>query len=212
MRACPDRSSALALLKKYNAEPFHIQDVYKRQDMLRGLPAVTAAVLADVEGAHRLAQHVRDLFQKLAVDLVFHHCAAPPFVMSTGQPPVVSARIWGRMSCALPRWRMAPSPTTMTSSAREMMRSWWEMMIMVAVPLAWICSKVSVSRAKLQKMCIRDSVGLEGGRLGVLDPLVNHIHQSIDVIGQFDHPSFFSVSSRTRGMMDAGRYFSSGWP
>ena len=36
----------------------------------------------------------------------------------------------------------------MTSSAREMIRSWWEMMIMVAVPAAWICSKVSVSRAK----------------------------------------------------------------
>ena len=25
MRACPDRAAALALLRKYNAEPFHIQ-------------------------------------------------------------------------------------------------------------------------------------------------------------------------------------------
>lgn len=25
MKACPERSAALALLRKYNAEPFHIQ-------------------------------------------------------------------------------------------------------------------------------------------------------------------------------------------
>ena len=25
MKACPDRAAALALLRKYNAEPFHIQ-------------------------------------------------------------------------------------------------------------------------------------------------------------------------------------------
>ena len=67
------------------------------------------------------------------------------------QPPRVSAKIWGRISEAVPRWRIVPSPTTMTSSAREMMRSWWEMMIMVPLPAVWICSKVSVSRAKLQR-------------------------------------------------------------
>ena len=25
MKACPDRAAALALLRKYNAEPFHLQ-------------------------------------------------------------------------------------------------------------------------------------------------------------------------------------------
>ena len=27
MKACPERSAALALLRKYNAEPFHIQPI-----------------------------------------------------------------------------------------------------------------------------------------------------------------------------------------
>ena len=102
-------------------------------DMLRGLPAVAAAVLADVESPHGLAQHVRDLLQKLTVHLCIHHLKTPSFVR-TGHPDRVSDRIWGRMSLGEPRWRSCPSPTTITSSAREMIRSWWEMIIMVAVP------------------------------------------------------------------------------
>ena len=103
-------------------------------DILSAFTAVAAAVLADVEGAHGLAQHIRDLFQQFAIDLVVHHKGFASFVR-TGQPPRVSARIWGRMSAAAPRWRSWPSPTTMTSSAKEMMRSWWEIMIMVALPV-----------------------------------------------------------------------------
>ena len=91
-------------------------------NVLRGLAAIAAAVLADVEGTDRFAQHVRDFLKQLAVNFIFHHCAFASFV-KTGQPPRVSARIWGRISWAEPRCRMAPSPTTITSSAREMMRS-----------------------------------------------------------------------------------------
>ena len=35
MKACPDRSSALALLKKYNAEPFHIQHALTVEGVMR---------------------------------------------------------------------------------------------------------------------------------------------------------------------------------
>ena len=61
-------------------------------DVLRGHPAVTAAVLTDVEGPHGLTDQVRDLLQQLPVHLCVHHTAAPSFV-STGHPDRVSARI-----------------------------------------------------------------------------------------------------------------------
>ena len=70
-------------------------------NMLCGLAAVTAAVLADVKGPHGLAGQVRDFFQQYAVHFLFHHCPRTSFV-STGQPPNVSARIWGKISAAGP--------------------------------------------------------------------------------------------------------------
>ena len=91
-------------------------------DVLRGLPAVAAGVLANVEGAYRLADQVRDFFQQLPIYLRFHHKACTS-LFSTGQPPSVSVRIRGRISSGVPRWRRVPSPTTMTSSAKEIIRS-----------------------------------------------------------------------------------------
>ena len=91
-------------------------------NVLRGLPPVTAGILPDVEGAHGLSDEVCDFFQQLPIHLGFHHRACTS-LLSTGQVPSVSERIWGRMSAAAPRWRIWPSPTTMTSSAREMIRS-----------------------------------------------------------------------------------------
>mgnify|MGYP000118594971 CR=1 FL=1 len=91
-------------------------------DVLRGLPAVAAGVLANVEGAYRLADQVRDFFQQLPIYLRFHHKACTS-LFSTGQPPSVSVRIRGRISFGVPRWRRVPSPTTMTSSAKEIIRS-----------------------------------------------------------------------------------------
>ena len=91
-------------------------------DVLRGLPAIAAGVLANIEGAYRLADQVRDFFQQLPIYLRFHHKACTS-LFSTGQPPSVSVRIRGRISFGVPRWRRAPSPTTMTSSAKEIIRS-----------------------------------------------------------------------------------------
>ena len=35
MKVCPDRTTALALLKKYNAEPFHIQHALTVEGAMR---------------------------------------------------------------------------------------------------------------------------------------------------------------------------------
>ena len=35
MKTCPDREAALALLKKYNAEPFHIQHALTVEGVMR---------------------------------------------------------------------------------------------------------------------------------------------------------------------------------
>ena len=35
MKACPDRETALALLKRYNAEPFHIQHALTVEGTMR---------------------------------------------------------------------------------------------------------------------------------------------------------------------------------
>ena len=99
-------------------------------DVLRGLPGLAAHVLADVERARGPAGKVGDLFQQLGVDFGNHERASSLF--STGQPPRVSARISGRISSVVPRWAMRPPAMTAISSASWMIRSWWEMMIMVA--------------------------------------------------------------------------------
>ena len=91
-------------------------------NMLRGLPPVAAGVLSDVERPYGFAHQICDFFQQLPVYLCVHHQACTS-LFSTGQLPSVSDRICGRISSAEPRRRIAPSPTTMTSSAREMIRS-----------------------------------------------------------------------------------------
>ena len=91
-------------------------------NMLRGLPPVAAGVLSDVECPYGLAHQICDFFQQLPVYLCVHHQARTS-LLSTGQLPSVSDRICGRISSAEPRRRIVPSPTTMTSSAREMIRS-----------------------------------------------------------------------------------------
>ena len=35
MKVCPDRAAALALLKKYNTEPFHIQHALTVEGVMR---------------------------------------------------------------------------------------------------------------------------------------------------------------------------------
>ena len=35
MKACPERSAALALLRKYNSEPFHIQHALTVEGVMR---------------------------------------------------------------------------------------------------------------------------------------------------------------------------------
>ena len=91
-------------------------------DMLGGLACFAAGVLAQVESTCGLAGEIGDLFQQFAVNGMFGHALRPPLV-NTGQAPRVSVRILGRMSSAEPLWVMVPPPMTMTSSAREMMRS-----------------------------------------------------------------------------------------
>ena len=71
-------------------------------DMLCGLPTVTPAILANIECTDRFSQQVRDFLQQLAVDLSVHHRACTS-LLSTGQPLSVSARIFGKISSALPR-------------------------------------------------------------------------------------------------------------
>ena len=90
-------------------------------DMLRGLAGLTAAVLADVEGAHGLTRQVGDLFQQSGVN-ISDHCA-PSFLSSTGQLPSVSARMRGKTSSVVPRWAICPLAMTTISSASRMMRS-----------------------------------------------------------------------------------------
>ena len=90
-------------------------------DMLGGLSGLAAGVLSDIEGAHRLAGQVGDLFQQLRVDLSDHRDAS--FLSITGQPPSVSARIRGNTSSVLPRWAIWPLAMTTISSARRMIRS-----------------------------------------------------------------------------------------
>ena len=101
-------------------------------NVLGGLAGLAAAVLTDIEGAYGLAGKVCDLLQQLGVNVGNHSLAS--FFSSTGQLPRVSARIRGKISSVVPRWAMAPPETTMISSASWMMRSWWEMMIMVERP------------------------------------------------------------------------------
>ena len=98
-------------------------------DMLRGLAHLAAAVLADVDGAYGLSCQVGNLLQKVPVDFGNHKVTS--FLSMTGQPPRVSARIMGNTSSVVPRWAICPPATTAISSARRMMRSWWEMIIIV---------------------------------------------------------------------------------
>ncbi len=93
-------------------------------DMLGALPRLAAAVLADVERADGLARQVGDLFQQSGVNLS-DHCSASFLLsrVSTGQDPIVSAMMRGKMSSVVPRCISSPLPTTMISSARLMMRS-----------------------------------------------------------------------------------------
>ncbi len=91
-------------------------------DVFRGLPPVAAGVLSDVERPYGFAHQICDFFQQLPVYLCVHHQACTS-LFSTGQPPSVSVRIRGRISFGVPRWRRVPSPTTMTSSAKEIIRS-----------------------------------------------------------------------------------------
>ena len=58
------------------------------------------------------------------------------------------ARILGKISSLGPCSETCPSETMMISSARLMIRSWWEMMSSVALRLSWMALKVSVSLAK----------------------------------------------------------------
>ena len=90
-------------------------------NVLRGLPRLAAAVLADVESSHGLAGEIGDLFQQLGVNFCDHSLTS--FLSSTGQLPSVSARIRGNISSVVPRWAMAPPDTTIISSASWMMRS-----------------------------------------------------------------------------------------
>ena len=98
-------------------------------DVLGGLAGLTAAVFADIKGAYGLAGEIGDLFQQLGVNVGNHSLTS--FFSSTGQPPRVSARIRGKTSSVVPRWAMVPPETTIISSASWMIRSWWEMIIMV---------------------------------------------------------------------------------
>ena len=64
------------------------------------------------------------------------------------QVPAVSASRWGIISDLGP-WRATSPPEIITiSSARSMIRSWWEITTMVFFPRPWRMRKVSVSCAK----------------------------------------------------------------
>ena len=109
--------------------------LFALNDNVGGVAApLQLAVLADVIRPLGHTLQVCDLPEQMGVDGI--HAWAPPFTKA--HPDWVFSRILGNISSLAPRSTTSPPAIMTISSARLMMRSWWEMMMMVACRFSWI--------------------------------------------------------------------------
>ena len=92
------------------------------------------AVFADVVRPLGNTLQVCNFSKQMGVDGI--HAWSPPFTKA--HPDWVFSRILGNISSLAPRSTTSPPAIMTISSARLMMRSWWEMMMMVAERFSWI--------------------------------------------------------------------------
>ena len=92
-------------------------------DVLGGLPAGAAAVLADIEGALENAVPFGNDLEKLIGNLVHLRYSSPADLPNGQRVFFSSASSAGRTSSRLPETRTFPSAMTMTWSAISMIRS-----------------------------------------------------------------------------------------